>query len=656
MPSPLEILVFIIVLGVLIFVHELGHFVAAKACGIYVDRFSLGMPPRMFGFKYGDTDYCVGLLPIGGYVKMAGQEDSPLSEEERQSEYGHVPPDRWFNNKAIWQRAIVLVAGPAMNIVLAVAIYAFMAGYGRDVPLAMEHTRLGFIQADSPASTAPMYLAEAAEDVDFSREPDTVGWKPGDRVLSIDGKKTLRFEDIMYSAILGAEQEVTFEIERPAEDGGLLRYVSRVQPKILDDDTPATRFGVEPFETALVRHVLPDSPAKSHGLQSGDVIASVDGTVIDKNSFSQMVKRLPAGTEVQLDILRDGKAIETTLLTRRQGSFKDIAFRPALNSLIIVGDTAPPKVVFDDPAVLREWGLNHGDKVLAVNDDPEVGTALRRLVREDSTGEVSLSVERHRPFYAVFGEAVVDTVALPLDDVVQALTGVDASALPKIEFITDELAKKSSLKRKDVLLEIDGAPATVARLREIEKTRIGETIPVKVRRPRIFFGWYQKEEELTSELTVASIQQIGVVWETEMVFRRESAGQVLPSALSESWRQMTLIGRVLSKLFTGNLSPKLLGGPVMIGDVIMGAFNSGFFLLLTVTAIISINLAIFNLLPLPVLDGGQIVFLLIEMVRRRPVSVKVVEAVQQAGLVLIIGLLIFVTFNDVSRIVDRFLP
>ena len=76
MISGTDILVFLIVLGVLIFVHELGHFVAAKACGIYVDRFSLGMPPRLFGFKYGETDYCVGLLPIGGYVKMAGQEDA----------------------------------------------------------------------------------------------------------------------------------------------------------------------------------------------------------------------------------------------------------------------------------------------------------------------------------------------------------------------------------------------------------------------------------------------------------------------------------------------------------------------------------------------------------------------------------------------------
>ena len=656
MISPMDIVVFLIVLGVLIFVHELGHFVAAKACGVYVDRFSLGMPPRIFGFKYGETDYCIGLLPIGGYVKMAGQEDAPLSEEQRESTYGSVPPERWFNNKPIWQRAVVLIAGPAMNIVLAVVIYAFMAGYGREMPLAYEDTRIGFVEADSPADTAPMYLAEEGQAVDFTKEPDARGWRVGDKLVSINGKEITRFEDILFSAILGAGKEATVEIERLTEDGRSLRYLSRVEPQLLDDDIKVTRFGVAPFYTALVRHVLPDSPAKTHGLERGDVILSVDGTLVDRASFSQIVRKLPAGTEMVLELLRDGDVFEMTLFTREEGSFKDLAFEPLLNTLITLGDDAPLKVDFDGPDVLREWGLNRGDKVLTVNGNPEVGTALRRLNRENSTAEVVLKLERHRPFYAVFGEATVDTVSLQLDDVIQALTGVDRSAFPRIDNISDEFAEKSGLQRKDIVIEVDGEPATVARLREIEKTRIGETIPIKVRRPSIFFGIYPPEKELASELKVGSIQQIGVVWGTKTVLQQESAGQIVPYAFAETWRQVTQIGKVLNRLFTGNLSPKVLGGPVMIGEVIMDAFKSGFFRLLEFTAIISVNLAIFNLLPLPVLDGGQLAFLLIEMVRRRPVSTKVVEAVQQVGFLLIIGLLIFVTFNDVSRIVDRWLP
>src|SRR6056297_2980426 len=123
----MDIIVFLLVLSLLIFVHELGHFMAAKACNVYVDRFSIGMPPRVFGIRLGETDYCVGLLPIGGFVKMAGQEDAPLSEEEREEQYGHVPPERWFNRKPVWQRYIVTIAGPFMNLVLAVVLYGALA-------------------------------------------------------------------------------------------------------------------------------------------------------------------------------------------------------------------------------------------------------------------------------------------------------------------------------------------------------------------------------------------------------------------------------------------------------------------------------------------------------------------------------------------------
>ena len=81
------------------------------------------MPPRIFGIKIGETDYCIGALPLGGFVKMAGQEDSPMNDEEREKEYGHVPPERWFNKKPVWQRYIIIIAGPFMNLVLAVFLY-----------------------------------------------------------------------------------------------------------------------------------------------------------------------------------------------------------------------------------------------------------------------------------------------------------------------------------------------------------------------------------------------------------------------------------------------------------------------------------------------------------------------------------------------------
>jgi len=162
-----NLLVFIVVLGVLIFFHEMGHFLAAKACGIYVDRFSLGMPPRVAGIRLGETDYCIGALPIGGYVKMAGQEDAPLSEEEREKDYGHVPPERWYNNKPVWQRMIVIVAGPLMNLLLGILLYGIVAAAGTRVPESEISTRAGFVKPESPAASAPLYrMSDAGSPVD----------------------------------------------------------------------------------------------------------------------------------------------------------------------------------------------------------------------------------------------------------------------------------------------------------------------------------------------------------------------------------------------------------------------------------------------------------------------------------------------------------
>ncbi|MCH7960316.1 MAG: site-2 protease family protein, partial [Candidatus Hydrogenedentes bacterium] len=198
------IFIFLLVLGVLVFVHELGHFLAAKACNVYVDRFSLGMPPRVAGFKFGETDYCIGLLPIGGYVKMAGQEDAPLSDEEREGTYGHVPEERWFNKKPIYQRAIILAAGPLMNLVLAFGIYAFLAAVGTEVPMMEVEARVGLIETGSAASTAPMYrISDDNEKPDFSAPPDTEGWLTGDVILAVNGKKMNRFRDVVIEAVLG---------------------------------------------------------------------------------------------------------------------------------------------------------------------------------------------------------------------------------------------------------------------------------------------------------------------------------------------------------------------------------------------------------------------------------------------------------------------
>jgi regulator of sigma E protease len=157
-------------------------------------------------------------------------------------------------------------------------------------------------------------------------------------------------------------------------------------------------------------------------------------------------------------------------------------------------------------------------------------------------------------------------------------------------------------------------------------------------------------------LTVEPRKQVGVVWDTETVFQKQPKGTLIAYATSECWKRTTEIGQILTKLFTGGLSPKLLGGPVMIFEATANSARSGLYDFFTMLAMISINLGIFNLLPLPVLDGGQLTIIGIEALRGKEVSPQILERFQAAGVFFILGLMLFVTYNDILRAVGRILP
>lgn len=581
-----DILVFLLVLGVLVFIHELGHFVAAKACGIYCDRFSLGMPPRVWGFKWGETDYCIGALPIGGYVKMAGQEDAPRSAEERDKEYGHVPPERFYSNKPVWQRAIVIAAGPFMNLVLGVFLYGTVAAMGATVPEAKVDSRIGSVEKNSPAASAPMYLIREGQTpqdaIDDSVE--ATGWRTGDKILSIDGQEVASImQDVRIDAVLGTGRVLRVVLERTEADGSVQRYVSPVEPKPFGDDEHA-RFGVYPFRTALVGRVLPDSPAEAAGINVGDIVVRAQGVPVDAVTFSEMVEQVQDGETMELDIDRpiegpahaEGDApkyerIKVSVTPRKTGRFAGILFDPPMHA-----DTPAPE---------------HA-QVTVADLSPEVAKA------------------------------------------------------------------SGGLKRKDILLQVDGRPATVALLEELEKTSTKDTLPILVERPSVMLGLLRRGETLELELPLKRVGAIGVVWEPKMVFYQVPPEEVAPAALRQGYLALSRTVQTVKMLLTpsDSVGPKDLGGPVMIYQIMSDARRLGLNWLLEMAAFISINLCVFNLLPLPVLDGGQLVFLGIEAVRRKPVDVRVLERVQQMGLVLIILLILFVTFNDLQRLFTSWIP
>ena len=234
-----------VVLGIMILVHEFGHYAAAKWFGVRVDVFSIGFGKRLAGFKRGDTDYRISALPLGGYVKMAGE--NPL--ESRSG-----APDEFMSHPR-WQRFVIAVAGPAMNILLAIALLTgvFMVHY--EHPLYWDEPAVvGWVMDDSPAAKA--------------------GIEQGDRIIRVDGQENPTWEDVMLKVIISTKQPLSVAIQR-----GHDILEKQIQPEAEGSEEYGS-VGCLPDEPVIVTQLESDLPAAKAGLQLGDEIISVNGTPV----------------------------------------------------------------------------------------------------------------------------------------------------------------------------------------------------------------------------------------------------------------------------------------------------------------------------------------------------------------------------------------
>jgi regulator of sigma E protease len=278
------ILAFIFVLGVLIFVHELGHFMMARRIGVRVLTFSLGFGPKMLSFRRGDTEYCVSLIPLGGYVKMAGEnpEDSRTGASDE------------FLSKTKWQRFQVLIMGPLMNLALAIVVMALVLYQGAEVP-AFEQ------QPAVVGSLTPGSVAEQA------------GILPGDRMVAIDGVPVETWEAFSTQLLPKGGRRVRLTIERAGARLERELVPAAVGKYELGD------IGVLPPMRPQISSVTVGEPAHEAGLQSGDVVLAVNGEKPITQPRVIEVIRASEGKPLVVEILRNGQVQTITVTPRKFG-------------------------------------------------------------------------------------------------------------------------------------------------------------------------------------------------------------------------------------------------------------------------------------------------------------------------------------------------
>jgi regulator of sigma E protease len=280
----ITILAFLFVLGVLIFVHELGHFLVARWYGVRVLTFSLGFGPKILKYRRGDTEYCVSVIPLGGYVKLAGE----TVEDDRTGS-----PDE-FLSKSKWVRFQVYLAGPVMNLLLAFFALAVSLMAGADIPLwNSQPPVVGTIEAGSPA--------------------EAVGMQVGDRILSVNARPVATWDELYLEVLPRANRELDVIVDRAG---------ARVELVITPDAITKYEFGdlgIGALYRPQLTQVMPESAAAEAGMQRGDVLLMVNGET--GLEYIEIVERIraSAGRPLAFQIERDGRMMEITAVPRDEG-------------------------------------------------------------------------------------------------------------------------------------------------------------------------------------------------------------------------------------------------------------------------------------------------------------------------------------------------
>jgi len=282
---------FVVVLGILIVVHELGHFLMARLAGVGVERFSIGFGPVLWLFRGKETEYCVSAIPMGGYVKMMGDDENPLEGGKTST----IDPAKAFNGKPLAARFLIVFAGPAMNFVLAAVIAGLMFMLvGRPVAPAL----VGRVADGSPAAQA--------------------GLKTGDRLVAIDGKPVQYWEDLarIVQAARGRALQVT--AQGPAGERTVALTPTQTKRKdLFGDEQTVWEIGASPYIPAAIGDTVAGDPADQAGLKAGDVVVALEGQPV--LSWDELAERIHqrAGQPTRLEVKRGAETLTITVTPKK---------------------------------------------------------------------------------------------------------------------------------------------------------------------------------------------------------------------------------------------------------------------------------------------------------------------------------------------------
>ncbi len=683
-----DFLLLLLGFSLVIFVHELGHFAVAKWVGIKVEQFAIGMGPAALAWRkgigvcpgstqgaydaalrkgvpasqLGETEYRLNYLPLGGYVKMLGQEDLDMA--------AIVDDPRSYSSRPVWARMCVVSAGVVMNLIFAMVLFVicFMWGIKSPPPI------VGGVQSESLAAVTMPENADAHGIV-------TPGIQPGDRVVSINGEPVKTWEQVLMSAALARPGQSL----RVVVDRGGVELTFDLMPRE-DQQTQFLALGLATTQSNRIVDFKPGSESAEF-VNATFKRAGLDGIRIEPGMLLSKVNGKPVDAVWQLSQAIDesnGQDIELTFTNASGDGAQQASLRPDPDFMIaqvqhdsawyalrhVLGLVPAPSIAVGVPEKEGTAGPRAGDIIKRVGDIrwpriDEVGAVLQphakaAMVVLRGGEEIALEINVRRNGAAGFQTTDMPAMSPPIvADTLTAASAGDAAGDAAAPAATLNLMPGTRL------VSIDGA--TVPTWRDVvialrravnpdEPTTVSLTYELPVPgSPIESTKWTIGPEAARSLLALQWHSQLAVnVFEPmQEVQKAANPIEAVQMGFDRTWSMIVTTYQTLDRLVRGTVDVKQLKGPVGIAEIGTQFAGQGLPYLLLFLGIINVNLAVLNFLPIPIVDGGLMVFLIIEKLKGSPVSVQVQNAATVVGLLLIGSLFLVTFYNDVLNLIGN---